>query len=158
MRVDIEESKNLIDSLPEKARELNVRLTEMLTEMNATYPSYNPHYSAKLDHKDKVPVVTAYNQNGQTVEFSYKKKGARVMEANLIYTTTGNKAPTEWFCEPAKLLPGRKVAVTLPAGTTHYFINLIDENNFLVCYPDLPEKTTRKNARADTLAAALQVK
>ena len=24
--------------------------------------------------------------------------------------------------------------------------------------PDLPEKTTRKNARADTLAAALQVK
>ena len=158
MRLDIEESKNLIDSLPEKARELNARLTEMLTDMNATYPFFNPHYSAKLDHKEKVPVVTAHNQNGQTVEFSYKKKGARVMEANLIYTTTGNKAPTEWFCEPAKALPGRKVAVTLPAGTTHYFINLIDENNFLVCYPDLPEKTTRKNARTDTLAAALKVK
>ena len=69
VRVDIEESKNLIDSLPEKARELNARLTEMLTEMNATYPSYNPHYSAKLEHKEKVPVVTAHNQNGQTVAF-----------------------------------------------------------------------------------------
>ena len=158
VRVDIEESKNLIDSLPGKARELNARLTEMLTEMNATYPSYNPHFSAKLDHKEKVPVVTAYNQLGQTVEFSYEKMGARVMDANLIFTTSGNQAPTEWFCEPVKLLPGRKVAVSLPAGTTHYFINLIDENNFLVSYPDLPEKTTRKNARADTLAAALKVK
>jgi hypothetical protein len=156
--VDIEESKNLIDSLPEKARELNTRLSEMLTEMNATYPSFNPHYIAKLDHKEKVPVVTAHNQNGQTVEFSYKEIGARVMEANLIYTTSGNQAPTEWFCEPAKLSPGRKVAVTLPAGTTHYFINLIDENNFLVSYPDLPEKTNRKNARTETLAAALKVK
>ena len=80
------------------------------------------------------------------------------MEANLIYTTSGEQAPTEWFCEPANLLPGRKVAITLPAGATHYFINLIDDNNFLVSYPDLPEKTTRKNARTDTLAAALKVK
>ncbi len=36
---------------------------------------------------------------------------------------------------PATVLPGMKVSAQLPAGTTHYFINLVDENNFFVCYP-----------------------
>jgi len=34
----------------------------------------------------------------------------------------------------------------LPAGTTHYFINLIDENNFLVSFPEIKNrKPTKKN-------------
>jgi hypothetical protein len=28
---------------------------------------------------------------------------------------------------------------TLPAGTTHYFIYLIDEHSFLVSYPEVDE-------------------
>ena len=63
-------------------------------------------------------MVTAHNQKGQTVEFSYKEKGARVMEASL-YTTSGTPAPTACFRKSAKLSPGRKVAVTLPEKLLH---------------------------------------
>ena len=59
------------------------------------------------------------------------------MRANLIYTTNGGDYYEEWFREPASLLPGLKISAQLPKGTTHYLINLIDENNFLVSYPKM---------------------
>jgi uncharacterized sulfatase len=156
VRVDIEEQNNLVEALPEKARELDQRLTKMLTEMNATYPSYNPHCSAELPHKELVPAVAGHQRKGRNVEITYKEQGARVAGADLIYTTEGDHPRAEWFRRPAKLKPGHKVAVTLPPGTTHYFIYLLDENNFLVTYPDLPEVDRRKKPRpSDT---ALEVK
>jgi uncharacterized sulfatase len=156
VRVDIEEQNNLVEALPEKARELDQRLTEMLTEMNATYPSYNPHCSTELPHKELVPAVAGHQRKGRNVEITYKEQGARVAGADLIYTTEGDHPRAEWFRRPAKLKPGHKVAVTLPPGTTHYFIYLLDENNFLVTYPDLPEVDRRKKPRpSDT---ALEVK
>ena len=48
VRVDIEEAHNLVESMPQKARELDERLTEMLTEMKATYPYYNPHCAVEI--------------------------------------------------------------------------------------------------------------
>jgi len=36
---------------------------------------------------------------------------------------------------PANLNDGTTASVDLPAGTTHYYFNLIDENQFLVSYP-----------------------
>ncbi len=153
IREDIEEAHNLVESMPEKARELNERLTEMLTEMKATYPSFNPHYSGELLHKNKVPTVTKHEQEGRAVRVTYKERGARVAEASLIYTTEGTHPRAEWFRLPAKLLPGQVAEVTLPAGATHYFINLIDENNFLVSYPDLEEaKETPKDLASTNTA------
>ena len=155
--------------MPEKARELNERLTEMLTEMKATYPSFNPHYSGELFHKNKVPTVTKHEQDGRAVRVTYKERGARVAEASLIYTTEGTHPRAEWFRLPAKLLPGQVAEVTLPAGATHYFINLIDENNFLVSYPDLEEaketpkdlastnRTRKKKPKVHYSEAALKV-
>jgi hypothetical protein len=32
------------------------------------------------------------------------------------------------------------VKAEIPTGTTHYLFNFIDENNFLVSFPDVPEK------------------
>ena len=96
-------------------------------------------------------------QQGQTVALTYEEQGARVVSASLIYTTEGDSPRPEWFQIPANLVSGLKVSVNLPPGTTHYFINLVDENNFLVSYPDLPEKSTREKTRAETLAAALAV-
>ncbi len=151
VRVDIEERDNLVKSLPEKARELDQRLTEILTEMKATYPSFNPHCAGELPHQDEVPVVVGHEQQGQTVELTYEERGARVVSASLIYTTQGDRRRAEWFRSPANLLPGLKVAVTLPAGTTHYFINLVDENNFLVSYPE-PKQDAVRNYTASALA------
>ena len=158
VRVDLEEQDNLVESLPEKMQELDQRLTEMLTEMKACYPSYNPHYSGELPHKDTVPVVVSHEQHGRKVKVTYKEQGARVVNASLIYTKTGGTPRAEWFRRPARLQSGRQVAVTLPPGTTHYFINLVDEHNFLVSYPDLPETKERKKARINYADTALKVK
>ena len=148
--------------MPEKAQELNERLTKMLTEMNATYPSYNPHCIAKLPHQEKIPTVLSHQQAGKKVIFTYKQQGAGVVKANLIYTTDGAHPRADWLSIPAKLQPDQKIEATLPPSATHYFINLIDENNFLVSYPDVPTPSSRKNGSKKSLSSpvdsALQVK
>ena len=92
-----------------------------------------------------------------------------MVDAGLIYTTEGTHPRAEWFRRPARLIPGQQVAVTLPPGATHYFINLVDENNFLVSYPDLseanetldssdpPGRTRKKKPRINYSEAALEV-
>jgi hypothetical protein len=42
--VDIEEAKNPVDTMPQKAEAMNRRLTDMLTEMKASLPYYNPAF------------------------------------------------------------------------------------------------------------------
>ncbi|MGA0111380.1 MAG: sulfatase [Chthoniobacterales bacterium] len=136
VREDIEEAKNLAAEKPDLAREMNDRLTAILTEMGANYPSYNPQFGGKLPHQETVPSVTGHRREGGQAVFSYEDRGAKVVRADLIYTLNGGQKHEEWFCEPAEVRPGGEVAATLPAGTTHYFINLIDEHNFLVSHPD----------------------
>jgi hypothetical protein len=152
-RVDIEEAKDMAKSMPEKTAAMNLRLTEILTEMKASYPYYNPHFKNALPNKEKVCTVLAHKQQGETVVFTYKENGAKVLRANLIYTLNGGQEYEEWFRKPAKLLPGKKVSAQLPKGTTHYFVNLIDENNFLRSYPEV----TRENPKAKYSQSALAV-
>ena len=137
IRVDIEEARDLSKLMPAKTAAMNKRLTEILTEMKASYPYYNPHYKNDLPNKEKVCTVLAQRQRGNTVEFIYEENGAKVVRANLLYTLNGGQRYEEWFRQPAKLLAGKKVSALLPKGATHYFINLIDENNFLRSYPEV---------------------
>ena len=136
-RVDIEEANNLVKSMPELTQKLDNQLTEMLTEMKASYPYNNPHYNKGLPNQEKVPVVTDNSKTGNKVNFTFKENGAKVIKANLLYTLNGGTRGEEWFRIPATLTSKTKVTATLPKGTTHYLINLIDENNFLVSYPEL---------------------
>ena len=148
VRGDIEESKNLAAAMPEKAQAMNATLSERLTEMKASYPYYNPHFKSSLPNKEKVPTVRSSSKKDQVVEFSYEEHGAQVLRAQLIYTLNGGEKvfDEEWFRTPATLLPDNKISAVLPAGSTHYVINLIDENNFLVSYPDVDKATRTKNA------------
>ncbi len=136
-RVDIEEAKNLAKAMPEKTRELNLRLTGILNEMDASYPSYNPGTAAPLPNKEKTPVVLSHQKSGQVVLFSYQEKGAKVSHADLIFTLNGGDRYEEWFRKPASLQEGQKVSADLPEGTTHYYLNLVDENKFLRSYPEV---------------------
>jgi len=136
IRNDIEEAKNLAESMPEKTAELNQRLTEILTEMNASYPYYNPR-CPRLPKRIQAPTVLSSFQSGNTLNFIWLEKGAKVVRANLIYTTNGGDRNEEWFRTPAMLTDGSRGSVTLPKGTTHYIINLIDSNDFLVSYPEI---------------------
>jgi arylsulfatase A-like enzyme len=152
-RVDIEEAKDLAKSMPEKTAAMNQRLTDILTEMKASYPYYNPYFKDDLPNKDKVCVVLSHKQKESIVEFKYKENGAKVVKADLIYTLNGGQRYEEWFRKQARLMPGMKVVANLPKGTTHYFINLIDENNFLRSYPHIEKYM----AKADYSKIALAV-
>jgi len=146
-RVDIEEAKNLAGAMPEKTVAMAQRLTEILTERNASYPFLNPQCPRNTGEKLWVPTVLSHERNGNTVVVTYKEKGATVVRADLIYKRSG---PGGWLRTPATLSAGNQVTVKLPAGTTHYYINLIDQNNYLVSYPQVvgPDNPTAKGISA----------
>ncbi|MEN8734843.1 MAG: sulfatase [Lentimonas sp.] len=154
-RGDIEEAINLADSLPEKAQQMNAKLSEMLTEMKASYPYYNPDFKWPLANKEKVCEVVSHQQQGRQVAVNFRENGAKVVRANLIYTLNGGEVDEEWFRQSAVLNKDFTVSAQLPAGTTHYFINLIDENNFLESYPEVIDK--RGNARGKNLYSTVAV-
>ena len=145
LRVDIEEAKNLVSEMPELTTRLNQKLTETLTEMKASYPYYNPSYKGDMPNKENVPTVVSDKKDGNNVSFVYKENDAKVVKANLLYTLNGGEKYEEWFRASANLLANNTVEAILPKGTTHYLVNLIDENNFLVSYPKMKEGKVIKN-------------
>ena len=158
VREDIEEARNLTVTMPEKARELDKRLTEILTEMKASYPCYNPYFKGELPGKDTVPVVVSHERKGNHAEFIYRENGSVVARADLLYTLNGGERYEEWFRKSAEILPGNKIGVELPQGTTHFVINLVDANNFLVSYPEMPDAVTMQNRKMKFSDAAISVK
>jgi arylsulfatase A-like enzyme len=136
-RVDLEEAVNLAETLPDLTGELNDKLTAALTEMEASYPYYYPGSSADLPGKEAVCVVVEHAKQGREVKFRFEEKGAAVVRADLIYTLNGGEPYEEWFRQSALLHEGGKVNAELPDGTTHYFLNLVDENQFLRSYPEV---------------------
>ncbi|VGO12500.1 Choline-sulfatase [Pontiella desulfatans] len=145
VRVDIEEAKNIAAKMPEKTEQLNKLLTQRLTEMEASYPCYNPKCKGDLPGIGKTPSVSSHRKKGAVIEFQIKENGAKVLRADLIYTLNGGGRYEEWFRAPAQV-SGSKVIAKLPEGTTHVFLNLIDENNFLVSYPEVVKKKTYSTA------------
>jgi len=142
-RVDIEEAKNLADKMPEKTKEMNRLLEERLNKLNARYPFLNPTSKAALPNKEKVPTVINHGKDGDKVWLEFKNNGAKVVKAELIYTKNGGIPGEIWF--PVTMnLTNNKVFVNLPKGTTHYVFNLVDENNYLIGYPDAGYQKTTK--------------
>lgn len=139
-RADWQESKNLADLLPGKKEAMAKALVSALGEMNTTFPYYNPSSGGALPGKKKVPTLVSHKRSENTVQFTYKENGAKVIRADLIYTLDGNNRDEEWFRDLATVNSSSIVSAELPKGTTHYFINLIDENNFLVSYPEVVGK------------------
>ena len=141
-RVDIEEENNLAESMPEKAKELNDQLTALLSEMDAAYPHYNPSTSADIPGKKHVCKVVKHTRKNDAVIFRYKENGAKVVAADLLFTRNGGEKDEEWFRLPASLVPESRAKATIPEGATHFFLNLMDENNFLVSYPPVKKEKT----------------
>lgn len=57
-----------------------------------------------------------------------------------MYTLNGGEKYEEWFRKKGVTLNDTEVKAKLPEGTTHYVINLIDENQFLRSYPELMDQ------------------
>ncbi|MGJ8655974.1 MAG: sulfatase [Akkermansiaceae bacterium] len=136
-RLDIEEAKNIAASMPELVKSMDQELMAQLTEMKASYPYYSPHYEGDLPNKEKVPTEVAHRIKDNLLKVTYKENGAKVVRADLIYTTQKtDKGYQEWFPAPMDL-KNQKATIELPADTQYFYVNLIDENQFLTCYPSL---------------------
>ena len=146
-RVDIEEAKNLAAEKPELVSKLHKKMTAELTEMKASYPYYNPFFEGDIPNKETVPTVQSNKQDGNKVIFMYTENGAKVVTAHLLYTLNGGEKPEEWFQATANLTKNNTAEAMLPEGTTHYLINLIDENNFLVSYPEMKDAKALKKSK-----------
>lgn len=118
--------------------------------MKASYPYYNPERTDLPGH-DLVCTVESHQRKGKVVNYTFAEHGAKVVRADLIYTLNAGDKYEEWFRTPAELTSGTTASVELPAGTTHYYLNLVDENNFLVSYPAISPR------RGDYSKSALSV-
>ena len=152
VRVDIEEAKNLVATKPELARKLDQKLSDELRDMKASFPYYNPLARTVGPEKNKVPKVLSHRFEKDTVRFAFEERGARVIRADLIYTRNGGDRYEEWFRVVGPENPKKEIVFDRPEGSTHFFLNLIDENNFLVGYPECPDyaalnKTKEKFAK-----------
>ncbi len=136
-RVDIEEQDNLAISMPDKASKMNQRLTDILTEMNASYPYYNPYAQRAPPSKKKTPTIVSHEEDGDRVTFQLKNNGSDIQRADLIYTKNGGKRYEEWFRTATTLKKNDTVVAKIPEGTTHFYLNVIDENQFLRSYPEV---------------------
>ena len=139
VRVDIEEANNLASQHPQLSKELNERLSSILNEMDASYPYYNPQARRVGAEKNLIPKVISHEIQNETVTFSVREQGAKIVRADLIYTNNGGKKYEEWYRIKGKEKTKGTISFNLPEGSTHYYLNLIDENNFLVSYPETPD-------------------
>ena len=117
---------------------MNAELTEILTKMKASYPYYNPNNTGNLEHKETVPKVLTESRKEENIIFKFKENGSKIIRADLIYTLNGGDKYEEWFRTRAEIKDDTTITAVLPKNTTHYLLNLIDENNFLVSYPEMP--------------------
>ena len=138
-RGDIEEAKDLSEILPEKTAALNTELSQAIQDMGGREPYFNANASS-LPKSNQAPQVVGHKQVNDLVVVSYQQKGADIAYADLIYTPNEGR---EWLLTSGTLSPDT-ATFKLPAGTTNYFINLIDENNFLTIYPPVDDATLKK--------------
>ena len=137
VRVDIEEEHNLAETMPEKVAALEAKRAELVAEMNGRYAHMNPDWHGELAGKETAPRVLSHTQTGAELEITYQNRGAKVVYADLIYTLTGGTRREEWLRADMTLEGNDRAHVRLPIDTTHYFVNLVDENHFLVVYPKI---------------------
>ena len=142
-RVDWEESNDLSQKLPKLAESMKGELLGFLNGLDAGMTNYNPSCTKiKMPGAGKFVSVIDQQRTNRRVRLRYQENGAKLLTARVIYSLNGDDRDSEWFPLEAKIIPSSgknpaKVEATLPSKTTHYVYNLVDENNFMVCYPKL---------------------
>jgi arylsulfatase A-like enzyme len=157
VRVDIEEANNLVTTMPDKANLLNKLLSQGLSEMNASFPYYNPRAGRIGKEKQLIPSVSSHKRASNLVKFKFSENGAKVIRGDLIYTPNGGARYEEWYRIKGGNQNGNEISFDLPEGATHYFLNLIDENNFLVSYPQTPDYSELSKTKDKFAKYALSV-
>lgn len=138
VRVDIEEMVDLWNTETNMTATLGAELQAWLAEVGANVPHYNPQYtSGNLPNQGLVPAVTANGRDGSVVWVEYETSKAAMARVDLLYTYQGFNVNQQWFRKIGTITEPGRAEVSVPAGTTHYVFNLVDENNFMVSYPSV---------------------
>ena len=143
---DISESLDVSDTYPDVVAELKAKLFTTLDSIGATSPYRNPDFMFPqvMSNLEFVPTVLSDGKSDTTtawVEFEGPADGkAAITKASLIYALDGYSAYPEWFYTDASIVSDTRVEATLPTGTTHYFFNLVDANNYLISHPYIAPK------------------
>jgi hypothetical protein len=132
-------------------------LFRRLDVMQASYPYRNPHFKHPLPHKDKVCQPIDNGREETKVWARFKERGSKVVSGQIVYTLNGGEKSEEWYLASARV-EGNRLVGKLPKGTTHYVFNLVDEYNFLVSYPDMPDKKSGGNGRGKAKYSAKALK
>ena len=151
VRGDIEEAHDLAAQMPEKTAELDALLSSRIKEMGGRIPYGNPTSTANLPDKDKAPEILKHVQKANAVGIYYRNNGADLAYADLIYSPNNGK---EWLRVSGEPIAGDRVLFELPEGTTHYFVNLVDANNFIAIYPSI-DRPKMKQAGLDFVDVAV---
>ena len=109
--------------------------------MNASYPYFNPHFKGILPGIKDILSGVKNGRKGNVVWAQFKDDRSKVTNGQVVYTLNGGEKSEEWYLADARIIKGRLIA-ELPVTTTHYVFNFIDEHNFLVSYPDMPDLLT----------------
>ncbi len=157
-RIDIEEARNLAAEMPHKAEQMRKKLFYKLDAMNASYPYQNPYYKGISAHKEMVCSLVGNGKSGNEVWAQFKEHGSRVTGGQICYTLNGGMKSEEWYVTPAQI-KGNRLIGALPIGSTHYVFNLVDEHNFLVSYPEMPDmlEAGKKKGQGPYSNAAIKV-
>ena len=134
VRGDIEEAHDLAAEMPEKMAKLDALLTSQIAAAGGRIPYGNPSSSATLPGKETAPEVLRHVQKENMVGVIYRHNGADLVFADLIYSLNNGR---EWLRASGEPIAKDRVLFELPEGTTHYYVNLVDENNFMAIYPTI---------------------
>ncbi|MDA0254613.1 MAG: sulfatase [Planctomycetota bacterium] len=137
-RADIEERHDLAAESPELRDRLDARLSALIEASGGRRPHGNPNARRPLPHRHEAPTILAHERTGRQLRIGYRRNGADLAAADIIYSPNGGR---EWLRLPAEIRDEATVTAELPPDATHYFINLIDTNNFLVIDPPVDRRT-----------------
>lgn len=154
-RVDIEEMENLAVELPEKSESMKSLLFDRLQSMDASLPFLNPYTNENIGNKEGICTVSEDGRDGTNVWLKYAEKGNQVTKAYLLYTLNGGEQYEEWYRSDAVVESGGIVKATLPKGTTHYILNLVDEHRFMVSHPRMGGRNDYKKGQYSVGALAV---
>ena len=153
VRADIEEAHNLAAEMPEKANELEALRAKLVAEVNGRYGYYNPDWPGELAEKETAPRILSHQQSGRNLTVVYENRGAKVVYADLFYTRVDGGGREEWLRADMALKGNNQAIVSLPEEASHYFVNLVDENSFLVVYPKIDAPTLQQQEKPFSAAA-----
>ena len=140
---DIGEKNNLAETMPQLRDQLLAELDGFIDSAGVTYPYKNPYASKPMPGQDKVPAVLERGEDGAkiwvTIETGPDKSS--IVNAKLLYTVNGRPFENTrvsremWFELPAKI-NGNRIEATVPPGTSHAALCMVDSEGYLVMSGD----------------------